>query len=110
MATPGSLITAVADYVATTGRHCAGVQAFARWSRRVPTLALFRSLPDLVRACREGPPAEQDRLLAAMLAVAVTEPLAQLAVVAWLSCRLGSVVSAWRRSGANAIDLAGLPG
>jgi DNA-directed RNA polymerase specialized sigma24 family protein len=106
MATSGSLISAVSSYVDQTGRHLAGLKSFARWSVSDPTLARFVSLPELVRACRDGSPEVQDNLLGALVAISAEDPLAALAVVAALSRRLGAVAAAWRRGGASASDLA----
>src|SRR5580704_7638010 len=104
MATSPSLISAVSSYVDQTGRRMAGLQNFARWSASCPSLARFASLPELVRACREGSPEVQDDLLSALVAISIEDPLAALAVVAALSRRLGGVVAAWRRGGASASD------
>ena len=87
------------------GRRLAGLQRFARWSASDPALACFASLPEVVRACRDGSPELQDNLLGVLVAISVEDPLAALAVVAALSRRLGGVVSAWRRGGAPAADL-----
>lgn len=80
MATSGPLISAVAGYVETTGRHLSGLRAFARWSKSEPRLRRYRSVAEVVRACREASPAEQDAIVGALLAVASDDPLAQLAV------------------------------
>jgi hypothetical protein len=106
MATSGSLISAVSSYVDQTGRRLAGHRSFASWSISDPATALFGSLPELVRACRDGSPEVQDNLLSALVAISVEEPLAALAIVAALSSRLGRVVAAWRRGGASPSDLA----
>jgi len=106
MATSGSLISAVSSYVDHTGRRLTGLKSIARWSTFEPALARFASLPELVRACREGSPEVQDNLLGALVAISVEDPLAALAVVAALSRRLGAVAVAWRRGGASASDLA----
>jgi DNA-directed RNA polymerase specialized sigma24 family protein len=108
MATSAPLISAVAGYVEATSRHLSGLGAFARWSESEPRLHLYRNLAEVVRACRGAPPAEQDALLGALLAVAGDDPLAQLAVIAALSRRLASAVSSWRRAGASHADLAAL--
>ena len=88
------------------GRRLAGLQAFARWSASDPRLARYRSLPEVVRACRDGSPELQDALLGALLGAAAGDPLAKLAAVAALSRRLAGAVSAWRRAGASSSDLA----
>jgi len=106
MANSGSLVGAIASYVDQTGRRLAGLQSFARWSVSDPRLARFASLPELVRACRHGAPEVQDALLGALLAVAVDDPLGNLAAIAALSRRLGGVVAAWRLGGASGSDIA----
>jgi hypothetical protein len=106
MATSPLLISAVSGYVDQTGRRLAGLQSFARWSGSDRGLARYSSLPEVVRACRDGSPEVQDNLLGALVAISVEDPLAALAVVAALSRRLGRVVAAWRRGGAPAADLA----
>jgi DNA-directed RNA polymerase specialized sigma24 family protein len=106
MATSASFISAVSSYVDQAGRKLAGIKSFARWSVSYPALARFASLPELVRACRNGSPEVQDNILGALVAVSGEDPLAALAVVAALSRRLGTVTAAWRRGGASASDLA----
>jgi hypothetical protein len=106
MATSGSLISAVSSYVDQTGRRLAGIQSFTRWKAHDPALARFASVPELVRACRDGSPEVQDTLLGALVAISLEDPLAALAVVAALSRRLAGALSAWRRGGASATDLA----
>jgi len=106
MATQRSLVSAVASYVDQTGRRLSGLQAFARWSASEPSLAHFRSVPEVVRACRDGSPEVQDALLGALLSVAAEDTLANLAMIAALSRHLGRAVAAWRRGGAPVSDIA----
>ena len=105
MAAPISLISSVSAYVEAAGRRSSALQAYARWSASEPCLSRYRCLPDAVGACRSATPEDQDAVLCSLLAVATTEPLAQLAVIAALSRRLGSALSSWRRSGASPSDL-----
>jgi hypothetical protein len=100
-----SLITCVTGYVATAGNHLSGRQALARWASSQPALRGFSTLADVVVACRDGAPAEQDRLLGALLGVAHDDQLAQLTVIAALCRKLSGAVSSWRRAGASAADL-----
>ena len=108
MAPRTSLVSSISDYVNATGATLAGRQAMARWSVTRPALRSFPTLSHVVRAARDGSPAEQDRLLGELLAVAGDEPLAQLAIVAALSRKLSAAVAAWRRGGASVQDLAEL--
>jgi hypothetical protein len=108
MATTTSLIASVTSYVSTTGRHLSGRQALARWSASQPHLRTFPALADLVSACRDGRPADQDRLLGAVVSVADGDHLAQLTVIAGLSRRLSATVATWRRAGVSPVDLEAL--
>ena len=105
MAPSPSLISSFVSYVVATGDHLSGRQALAHWARSQPPLTPF-SIGELVGACREAGPGDQDRLLGALLAVADNDQLAQPAIIAALSRRLAGVVSAWRRGGASISDLA----
>jgi hypothetical protein len=57
----------------------AGLQAFARWAAAEGRIAAYRSLPEVVGACRDGTPENQDALLGALLRVANDDPLAAIA-------------------------------
>jgi hypothetical protein len=105
MPTSPSLLSAISSYVDQTGRRLAGIQSFARWKARDPALASFASVPELVRACRDGTSEVQDKLLGALVGISLEEPLAALAVVPALSRRLAGVACAWRRGGASTSDL-----
>jgi DNA-directed RNA polymerase specialized sigma24 family protein len=105
MATTTSLITSVTSYVSKTGMHLLGRQALARWSVSQPCLRDYPALADLVAACRDGRPSEQDRLVSALVCVAHGDHLAQLTVIAALSRRLSATVATWRRAGISPADL-----
>jgi DNA-directed RNA polymerase specialized sigma24 family protein len=105
MATTTSLIASVTSYVSKTGSHLSGRQALARWSVSQPSLGAFPAVADLVSACRDGSPADQDRLLGALVSVAHGDHLAQLTVIAALSRRLSATVATWRRAGVSPADL-----
>ena len=105
MAPTTSLVTSVAGYVAATGNHLAGRQALARWASSQPALRDFSTLAEVVAACRDGAPEQQDRVLGALLRVAHDDQLAQLTVISALGRKLGAAVSSWRRSGASPADL-----
>ena len=105
MAPTTSLVTSVAGYVAATGNHLAGRQALARWASLQPALRDFSTLAEVVAACRDGAPEQQDRVLGALLRVSHGDQLAQLTVIAALGRKLGGAVSSWRRAGASPADL-----
>ena len=105
MATTTSLIASVTSYVSKTGRHLSGRQALARWSASQPSLRAFPGLADLVAACRDARPSEQDRLVHALVCVAHGDHLAQLTVIAALSRRLSATVATWRRAGISLADV-----
>jgi hypothetical protein len=106
MPTSGSLVSAISSYVDQTGRRLAGIQSFTRWKAHDPALARFASVPEVVRACRDGSPEVQDQLLGALVAISAEDTLAALAVVAALSRRLAGALAVWRRGGASPPDLA----
>ena len=101
-----SLLSSLSCYVSARGGHLSGRQALARWAAGEPSLAGFSHLGEVVSACREGPPGDQDALVRALLRVAGNDQLAQLAVVSALSKRLGTAISTWRRGGASPSELA----
>ena len=103
-----SLISAVSSYVSAAGQRLSGHQALARWARSQPCLRGFKGIAELVAACRDGTSQQQDHLLAALLAVAHDDQLAQLAVIAALSRQLSRPVTAWRCAGTRPAELEGL--
>jgi len=103
-----SVLHAITTYVEGTSGTRSGIAAIARWARCDRSLARPGSLRQLVRTVRDASPADQDRLLGALVRVAADDPLAQLAVTACLSRRLSGIVRTWQRHGAspNTVQLA----
>ena len=101
-------IQRLVDHVDTVGATREGRRRTARWVGVEPYLAQWTTAGHIAAGCRAGTGPEQDRIIRALLSVAVGDELAELTAVAGLAGRLRTVLAGWERGGAARWELPGL--